>query len=56
MHDQRNLTQDAVLRAQIAMANTFAAAPDAAEAHAVREEVRGHRETVGLKPCPGSKS
>jgi hypothetical protein len=34
MHDQRHLTQDAVLRAQIAMANRFIAEQSAAVARA----------------------
>jgi hypothetical protein len=34
MHDQRNLTQDAVLRAQIAMANRLIAQQSAAIARA----------------------
>jgi hypothetical protein len=34
MHDQRNLTRDAVLRAQIAMANALIAAQSAAIARA----------------------
>ena len=34
MHDQRNLTQDAVLRAQIAMANSLIAQQSAAIARA----------------------
>jgi hypothetical protein len=39
MHDQRNLTQDAVLRAQIAMANRLIAEQSAtiARAHSVIE-------------------
>ena len=39
MHDQRNLTQDAVLRAQIAMANRLIAAQSAtiARAHSAIE-------------------
>ena len=53
MHDQRNLTQDAVLRAQIAMANRLIAAQSAtiARAHsAIERAMESLREPHGEGP------
>jgi hypothetical protein len=55
MHDQRNLTQDAVLRAQIAMANRLIAEQSAAiaTAHSAIERAERLREPdgEGLNVC-----
>jgi hypothetical protein len=53
MHDQRNLTQDAVLRAQIAMANRLIAEQSAviARAHsAIERAMESLREPHGEGP------
>jgi hypothetical protein len=53
MHDQRNLTQDAVLRAQIAMANRLIAEQSAtiARAHsAIKRAMESLREPDGEGP------
>ena len=53
MHDQRNLTQDAVLRAQIAMANRLIAEQSAAIARAhsaIERAMESLREPDGEGP------
>jgi hypothetical protein len=53
MHDQRNLTQDAVLRAQIAMANRLIAQQSAAIAKArsaIGRAIENLREPDGEEP------
>jgi hypothetical protein len=53
MHDQRNLTQDAVLRAQIATANRLIAEQSAAVARAhsaIERAIRSLREPDGEAP------
>jgi hypothetical protein len=53
MHDQRDLTQDAVLRAQVAMANRLIAEQSAAIARAhsaIERAIEGLREPDGEGP------